>query len=251
MIHRRLLILLAVLCVTCKPAPQQPGKPAAAGPQTRATVVTVRTVLEPAKRTYTQTLVVAGGRARNTAEQDTWRLYDTKARTVTFVDDVAQTYRTESFEQLLKSRRAKTAGSLPVPLAPARFSTTAETRALQGVQARKSVIELGAYRRELWIAPHPAIPDELYAMMQLSEPAASPLAPMHRAVDEAVAKVRGFPLVDHAEIAYGKTKHVVDRTVLSIAQKDVSEMLLAVPQDYKDVTRKPATARSASRPPAS
>jgi hypothetical protein len=250
-IHRRLLILLAVLCVTCKPAPRQAAKPTAAGPQTRATVVTIRTTLEPAKRTYTHTLVVIDGRARNTNELDTWRLYDAKARTVTFVDDVAKTYRTESFDQLLKSRRALTAASLPAYFPPARFATTTESRTLQGVPARQSLIQMGAYRRELWIATHPSIPDELYALMHLSEPSPSPLAPMHRVVDEAVAKLRGYPLLDRAEIAYGKTKNVVERTVLSIAQQDVPQTVLTIPRDYKDTTPKPPTSRSANRRPAS
>ncbi|MEA2488347.1 MAG: hypothetical protein QOH21_139 [Acidobacteriota bacterium] len=228
--------------MTCKPAPRQPVKPVAAGPQVRATVVTIRTVIEPARKTFTHTLVVLDGRARNTNELDTWRLYDVKARTVTFVDDVARTYRTESFDQVLESRRAVTAGALPAHYPPARFSATADTRPFLGIQARKSVIELGAYRRQLWIAPHPAIPDELYAMMHLSEPAPSPLAPMHRAVDEALAKVRGYPLLDRAEIAYGKGKHVVEHTVLGIAQQNVAGSLLSVPKDYTDKTPKPRPA---------
>lgn len=242
MTHRRFLILLAVLCVTCKPAPRQTVKPAAAGPQIRATVVTIRTVLEPAKRTFTHTLVILDGRARSTNEQDTWRLYDAKARTVTFVDDVARTYRTETFDEVLKGRRAVTTGALPIPLPPARFIATADTRPFLGVQARKSVIELGAYRRQLWIAPHPAIPEELYAMMQLSAPAPSPFAPMHRAVDEALAKVRGYPLLDRAEVVYGKQKNMVEHTVLGIAEQNVAGTLLSVPKDYTDKTPKPKPA---------
>lgn len=242
MTHRRFLILLAVLCVTCKPAPRQTVKQTAAGPQIRATVVTIRTVLEPAKRTFTHTLVVLDGRARSTNEQDTWRLYDAKARTVTFVDDVARTYRTETFDQVLKSRLAVTAGALPIPLPTARFTATADTRPFLGVSARKSLIELGAYRRQLWIAPHPAIPEELYAMMQLSEPAPSPLAPMHRAVDEGIAKVRGYPLLDRAEVAYGKSKSVVEHTVLGIAQQNVAAALLDIPKGYADKTPKPKPA---------
>lgn len=238
MIDRRLLLLLALICITCKPAARQPEAPAAgpAGPQVRATVVTIRTNLEPAKRTFTHTLIIADGRARSTSERDSWRLYDLKAKRVTYVDDAMKTQRSESFEEIVRKRRTATAAVLPPHYPPARLHATGQTRAVQGVQAKQSVIELGAYRRELWLAEHPSIPAELFAMMQLSDPPSSPLAPMMHSVEEALAKVRGFPFVDHSELPYGKNKHIVDRQVIGVAQKDVPQTMLTVPKEYKDVT---------------
>ena len=240
MIHPRLIVVLAILCVTCKRAPEKPATPApGGGPQVRATVVTIRTTLVPAERTFTQTLVIAKDRARHTGEQDQWRLFDLKARRVTFVDDVAKTYRTEPLAAIAKSRQAALAAALPPHYPRIELRATKETRALLGITAKETVIELGAYKRQLWIGDHPAIPDELFAMMQLSDPPSSPLAPMMKGADAALSAVRGFPLLDRSEVGYGNTRHIVERTVLAVGQKEVPAALLDVPRGYKDVTPKP------------
>src|SRR5436190_938283 len=108
---KRLVLLLVLVCITCKQPPPQTAAPAA-GPQVNATVVTIRTTIEPDKKTYTHAIVIANGVARSTSELDQWRLFDTKSKSVTFVDDIAKTTRTESFESLLKSHRAKLAESM-------------------------------------------------------------------------------------------------------------------------------------------
>jgi hypothetical protein len=70
---------------------------------------------------------------------------------------------------------------------------------------------------------------------------------MMRAVDEALLSARGFPLIDRAEITYGKQKMVVERTVTAIEKKQVAENALTVPRDYKDLTPKPAPAKKKQR----
>ncbi|HEX6640539.1 MAG TPA: hypothetical protein VF215_05470, partial [Thermoanaerobaculia bacterium] len=109
---RAILLSLAIV-IACKPSSPSPASSKAAGPTVRATVVTIRTTTKPEQRTTTQTLVIAGDRARDTSEQDVWRLYDTKANTVTFVDDVARTIRTQPLQELIAQRRAATKGALP------------------------------------------------------------------------------------------------------------------------------------------
>lgn len=230
---KRFLLVLLAVCISCKPAPppQQSAKPSAAGPQVRATVVTIRTTV--GDKTHDHTLLIAGNRARNTGEQDTWRLYDTKANTVTFVDDVERTIRTEPLSAIAARRRTANAAAIPPQFPRARLVRTNETKPLHGTTGRKAVIESGTYRRELWLAEHPSIPRGLFAMMHASETPASPLAPMMSAVDHALANERGFPLIDRATV---DGKVVVERTVTGIAQRDVAEALLALPKDYKDTT---------------
>jgi hypothetical protein len=238
---RRLATLVVAVCISCKQAPQQQqARPASAQPQVNATVVTIRTNIEPAKKTHTHTLIVIGDRARSTSELDTWRLFDTKADTVTFIDDVAKTYRIEKLQDEVKQRRTALAATLPPHYPRLQVRRTGTKKPLQGVNAEQSVIEGKGYRRELWLAEHPAIPRGLFAMMHASERPSSPLAPMMRAVDEALVSTRGFPLVDRAEITYGNQKMVVERTVVSVEKKQVAENALTVPRDYKDLTPKPA-----------
>lgn len=229
---KRLFLLLVAVCISCKPSQQQqPAKPSAAGPQVRATVVSIRTTV--GEKSYDHSLLVVGDRARFTGENDTWRLYDTKANTVTFVDDVERTIRTESLATLVARRRTANAAAIPPQYPRARLVRTDERKALQGVTARKAVVESGEYRRELWLAEHPAIPRGLFAMMHLSDTPSSPLAPMMSAVDQALASERGFPLADRATIG---EKVLVERTVTAIAQREVPESALALPKGYKDTT---------------
>jgi hypothetical protein len=229
--RRTFVNLLLLVCVTCKqPPPQKPA--AAAGPQVNATVVTIRTTIQPDKKTYTHAIVIANGLARSTNELDQWRLFDTKAKSVTFVDDIAKTTRTESFESLMKKHRAALAEDLPAHYPRARV-----TRNATGL-----VIEVGNYRRELKLTEQRAIPNELFAMMVASDSASSPLAPMMRASDDALLRVLAFPLLDHSELPYGDKKLVVDRAVISVAQRSMPEAMLRAPSGYRDVTPKQAAA---------
>ena len=240
MSYRRLavVIVVAAFCAACK-QPERPAARAAAGPQVRATVVTVRTTIQPENRSHLHSIVIAGDLARNISEHDVWRLYDVKKRTVTFVDDVGKTIRTEPWSEVIRRRRAATAGSLPAHYPRAKLTRTGTRRTIGSVAVEQSVIESGTYRRELWMGRHPSIPVTLFAMMHESETPSTPLAPMMRAVDDAIASLEGFPLADHSEVTYGTSKIVVDRNVVGVVQKDVPEALITLPKGYADVTPKP------------
>ena len=229
--RRCLVILLVCISTSCKePAPKKTGAPAA-GPQTRATVVTIRTTIQPDNKTHTHTLVIANNQARSTDELDQWRLYDTRARTVTFVDDIAKTTRTESFDALLKKHRDALAAQLPGHY----------PRAYVKKDGAELHIEVGNYRRRLKLAEQRAIPAELFTMMQASDAATSPLAPMMRAAGDTLMRTRAFPMTDHSELPYANKKLVIDREVVSIAEQNVPAALLRVPSGYKDlsVTKSP------------
>jgi len=238
--RRTLVLLLALVCAGCKQQAPQQKAPPAAGPQLRATVVTIRTTLEPDRKTLLHTLVIGGGRARSTDEQDQWRLFDMKAKTVTFVDDIAKTARTESLDSLLKKHRERLAEPLPPHYPRAYVKRTGEKRTMQGVTAEETRIDVGGYRRELWLAEHRAIPGGLFAMMQASDGPSSPLAPMMRAADDVLTRTPGFPLLDRGEVTIGDKKRVTDREVVGIAERNVPQALLSVPAGYRDLTPKPA-----------
>jgi len=234
------LLLSIAICVACKPA--APTKPAATtkpvGPMVHATVVAIRTTQTPESRTLTHTLVILGDRVRDTSEQDVWRLFDTKANTVTFVDDIARTFRTESLQTLIAQRHAITGNALPPHYPHARLMRPGTKRTILGVAAELVVIESGAYKRELWLGEHPAIPPGLFAMMHASTPPTQPLAPIMRDVDEAFLETQGFPLADRAEVPVSKSTLIVDRSVVSIAPKEVPAALITIPKGYRDLTPK-------------
>ena len=232
--------VLLIAFIACKPTPPPPAKKVAPRvPQTRATVVTIQTTIQPGDRTTLHTLVIGGGRARSGDELDSWRLFDLTNGRVTFVNDVARTYRTVSNEQLVKDRRGALDDPLPADLPRAQIAATNATKTLQGVPAAESVVKLGGYTHQLWIGKHPLIPPRLYAMIVASEPPSSPLVPVMKNVDEALMKVSGFPLAEHSELTYGNKKMTVDKQVTSIVQRDVPVWWLNVRGDYRDVSPKP------------
>jgi hypothetical protein len=201
-----------------------------------ATVVTITTVLQPGARTFTHTLVIAGNRARSSDELDHWRLFDLGRGEVTFVDDVARTFRTESLQSLLAARGAAGAQPLPDAIPRAQITVTNAARTLQGVPAKESVLRLGGYQRHLWIGSHPLIPQGLYAMMEASRPVSTPAGGVMSEADDVLLDVRGFPLAEHAELPYGNQKLILDRSVTSIEQRNVAASWLTVGPGYRNVT---------------
>jgi len=192
-------------------------------------VVTIRTTLQPQNKTFTHTLVIANGHARSGDEVDVWRLFDIRNKQVIFVDDLAKTVRKAPLATLIEERRKELAKA---PLHP-EFTVTGAKRVILGVTAAEHLVRAGGYERRLWIAKHPSIPDELFAMMQAS--ASTPA--------EALLQVQGFPLIDRAELPYGDKKMVVERSVVSIAQREVPESWLVL-----SLSRRAATGSAARLP---
>lgn len=236
MIHRRFALLLLIVCIGCEKPGAGPVRSGAEGPQVRATVLTVRTITEPEKKTRTHAIVITNERARSLHEVDFWRLFDVGGDRIVFVDDIAKTTRERTVAELAREKSRALAGNLPGHYPRATIVATDERKPILGVEARKHVIEAGGYRRELWMADHPAIPETLFAKMVTSEATSTPLAPMTRAVEEELMTLRGFPLVDRSVVTYGETTMIVERSVVGIAQKPVAEALVTLPADYRDLT---------------
>lgn len=238
---------LIVVFVACHRPPGLASRPATNQPKVRATVVTIQTKIQPANKTWTHTLVIANDRARSSDEVDGWRLFDFKQKRVTFVDDLAKTYRSVPFEEVVASHRAALARPLPDGMPHAQFVAGGAEKILLGVPSKHFMIRIGAYQRELWMASHPLIPPDLFAMMQASGPVSSPLAGVMRAADEALLNVQGYPLADHAELPYENRKLIVDNTVVRIEQRDVPAGWLNVSSVHREVKPAPENAKPQQR----
>ena len=236
-----------LLLVACQQSPVSPVRNIARRvPTVRATVITVQTTLQPANRTTAHTVYIADGKARSTDDAEVWRLYDTRAGTVTFVNDLERAWRREPMTTLLARRRAALRRPVDRELPHAQFEATGAQRDILGSRATQSLIRLGGYQREIWLAQHPLIPDELFAMMHASSEASTRLAAIVSEADEGLMNARGFPFIDRAELPYGKSKMTVERAVTAIQQKDVASALFQIPVAYEEIK-----APAAGRPPAS
>jgi hypothetical protein len=238
-------MIAIVFSIACQ-QPQKTVAPKSGEPQVRATVVTIRTTIQPANKSYTHSLMIAKNLARSGDEVDAWRLFDLKKEQVTFVDDISKSYRIASLDSLTKEHRDAFAKPSAAELPVAQWTASGAKKTISGFEATQAIVRMGGYQRELWIAEKSPIPPKLFAFMRASEPAPSPIAGVTRAVDDALLKIRGFPVADHAELPFDDKKLVVDRTVVKIEQKDVPASWFRVPRDYRDVTAPAASRRSAS-----
>ena len=191
------LILALAAFAGCKAEVKKPAV-AAAVPQVRATVITIETKVQPENKTFTHAIVIAGDKARSLDELDHWRLFDLKTNTITFVDDIAKSYRIEPFAPGKRMEE---------------IEATRQTEPLQGVVATLWTARIGGYGRQLWIGNHPAIPAQLFSMMT-------------------GINAQGFPLADHAELPYSNKKLVVDKVVTRIESKDVPASLFEIGRAY-------------------
>jgi hypothetical protein len=219
-------------------------------PQARATVVTIRTTIVPANRTTTHALVIGESVARSTDEAGIWRLFDFQGNRVTFVDDVAKTYRVVPLSTLIQDRRAINNRETTPAYPAAQFEHTGEAQTILATETRQAIVRMGNYEREIWFGNHPRIPANLFALMLASESRPTTFGQVAKELDEGLLAVRGFPLLDHAELPYGKEMMVVDRNVLRIEQREVPASLLEVPRGYGEVKVPAASRRPVlSRPP--
>jgi hypothetical protein len=191
-------------------------------PQVRATVVTIETTIQPANKKFAHSLTIANNRARSGDELDEWRLFDMKANTVSYINSVTKTIRTQPVATLATQRRTADGAQIPSYIPRAQVSASGD----------KITIRSGGYTRTLTIAQNASIPPQLFSMMHASDPVTSPFAPMMKSADDALLSVRGFPMNDHAEVALDGKKLVVDRNVVKVEQKDVDASWLEVPSGF-------------------
>lgn len=228
----RVAALALLMLAACK-RPQLPPHPSDQTPKIHATIVTIRTILQPANQIITHTVVIADGKARSSDEADRWRLFDFGRKEVTFVDEIAKSSRAESFASLMARHQKEIATPLPEGSPRAQFGPSGARRNIAGVAAAEWVLRIGGYERHLWIGRHPLIPDDLFAMMEASDITPSAMAGLTRPAQEMFLKTPGFPMADRADLHYDKRQMVADRSVTSIEQRDIPLSWLTVPAAYR------------------
>ncbi|HXI12509.1 MAG TPA: hypothetical protein VNM92_07670 [Thermoanaerobaculia bacterium] len=221
------------------------------GPQVEATLITVRTVTLPGVREFSHQTVVAEGKVRMSDEVDRWRLFDLEQDTVTWVDDVAKTYRTHRGDALRREATATAESSLPHGLREAEWFRTGAQRNIAGVNAQQYVIKIGAYNRQLWVGSLPRVPGKFLSLAFASDMNKGPYRGLMRKAMPAMIALEGFIMFDRSDMQVGRDSLSIERTVTKVEQGRVSRAWLAIPSGYRDAESNPATRPSADRQSAS
>lgn len=249
LVRRKGLTRAWALIAVAACAPQKNAIERLPEPQVPATVLTIETKLQPQNKTFQHSIIIVGGHARSEDEVDRWRLFDLDHDQVTFVDDGRRTYETQPVSRAIAERRDAAAGPLPAGVPRAQVISTGASRVINGVQASQLLIRLGGYQRELWIGNPRSVPPNLFPTWFATRPVDSKYEPMMRDADEALMNLRGFPLLDHAELPFGNSKLVVDRNVVKIEQRNVQQSLLTVNRAYRELTAPAVSPPPVSSPP--
>lgn len=245
------LLFVALLGISLACRQETPQKVRRANvPQMRVTALVMRTTILPEKKSFVHLVMISGEKVRLSEETDTWRLFDLKNETVTFVDSIAKTYRVVSAANLIRDRLKLVATPSGDSIPPAHFSR-GEERTMLGFPARQYLIEAGPYRREIWMSDATPVGDRLFSMLIASEAMSERYASMMREPTRSLVDLKGFPVLDRSDMPYDGSTWTVERRLEKVEKRDVPVSAMTIPQGYRDITPNVPAAgrRSASSPP--
>jgi hypothetical protein len=243
----QLVFLCAVLGCARAEAPPAARTPAPRGATVAATVLTIRESSHPPTRAFLHRVVVAGSKVRLGDEKDQWRLFDLERRTVTWVDDVARTYREVPLDALVRSRERQLREAIPSSgLRAVSVRDTGETRVVAGITARRLTMELGGYRREVWLSTEPLAGKVFLRMLTASEPISEPWAGVIREVQRTLMRSEGFPVIDVSHLTWDGGELLFQRRLVKVEKLQVPLQWVTIPAGYTDANA-PATPAAGSR----
>lgn len=207
----------------------------------------MRSVVSARKQIFSYKVVLAGEKMRIGDEADRWRLFDLRGDSVTFVDDVARSYRTVPGIQLRKAAAASSQTPLPGPLSPATILPGTERRTIAGYEARPLFIQLGDYCRELWISDQILVPKGFLALAFASEISDGAYAGVMRKVTPQLLAQQGFVVLDRSSVPAGSRILLVETSLVRAEEGPIPAAWLSIPPGYTNLDAPAAVKESLSR----
>lgn len=231
-------VALAAIVSGCRDAPADAPStaPRRTGPTVEAKVLTIRESSHPPTRAFLSPIVVWGSKVRIGADLDHWRLFDLEAETVTWVDDIAGTYRTVRVADLVSRRQRQLRAAVPGGIPLLEGGPTGRAVEVEGIAAEQWLMKLGGYEREVWLTKEPLAGEGFFRMWLVSEPINEAYAGVLRNVEGALMRQDGFPVYERSTFVWDGGEMVSRRRLVSIATRQVSASLFEIPADYRDVT---------------
>jgi hypothetical protein len=218
------------------PAAAPSPEPRLSGPTVEAKVLTIRESHHPPTRAFLSPIVVWGAKVRIGTDLDNWRLFDLQEQTVTWVDEIAGTYRVVRAEDLVNRRQRQLRAAVPGGIPLLEGGPTGRTVEVEGIAAEQWLMKLGGYEREIWLTSEPLVGEGFLRMWLASEPVNEAYAGVLRDVEGALMREDGFPVYERSAFAWEGGAMVSRRRLVSIRTRQVPAALFEIPADYRDVT---------------
>ncbi len=190
------------------------------------------TVVSPENRSFRWQVLTDGTRVRFGDEAESWRLFDTHAKTIAFVDETRRTWRSVTFDEALGERRRLL--DTPLPEGAPRARVTEE--ALGPVEGRDAVgvsVEAGGYRRTLVLSKEAILPAGSAAMKLATDPLEPEYAGMLRDLLPVLLTKEGTTLSDRNEITWDGGAMRVETRLISVRANTLPKSLFEVPAGYR------------------
>ena len=226
-----LIVALLLLPLACRDSdPADDGE----RPRTmKGTVVTVRTTTDDG-RSLEHQIVAADGLIRSLHELDRWTLIDSARQRVVTVDEISESWREQSLEELRQRKQTLASGSIPEHFPPATLHRSGRTAVIAGRPADEYVITAGGFRRELWMSRQPILSPLYMALRFGADEPGGPLPAALARIQLELMALEGVPLRDATSLKVGNETWGSVREVVGIAEEAIPAERFHIPEDFAD-----------------
>lgn len=243
-----MIVLLLAACGGKEKTAEAP-QPEMPSDAVQALMLVYETVIGPENRSVRFQVASDGTFVRLGNETENWRLFDTKARTITFVDQTAGTATEVTFDGALAERTALLA-TAPAEGTPTASIVEGPGEPERGKATHRIHITVGSFTREILLSKDPLLPGEFFAMKAVTEPLDPRYASIMKDVLPALVRQNGTLLSETnvLEIEGGGTVTATTKLV-SVTTVQMSRKAFAVPDNIV-VTKKVAEPPASTTAPA-
>lgn len=249
-VQRRLAVFLltALLLVSCgKTETAEAPQPAVPADTVQTLMLTYETVIAPENRSVRVQVASDGTFVRLGNETDSWRLFDTKNRTIVMVDQTAGTATEISFDDALAQRNRMLAETSAEGI-PTASIVEGPGEPERGHPTHRVHIKVGSFSREIVLSTDVLLPNEFYAMKVVTDPVDPRYAPILKDVLPVLVRQSGTLLSETNRLEFENGDPVTATTKLvSVTTVQLSRKAFALP-DNIPVTKLGAGAPAEAAP---
>jgi len=242
--------ILMMLLVSCaKPETAETPQPPTPPDTIQTLMLTYETTIGPDNQTARVQVASDGTFVRLGNETERWRLFDTKNRTITFVDQTAGTATEVTFDRALADLTAKLAET-PVEGTPTASVVEGPGEPERGHPTHRVMITVGSFSREILLSKDLLLPGEFFAMKAVTDPVDPRYAPILKEVLPVLVRQNGTLLseTNRLEIENGEPVSATTKLV-SVTTVQLSRMAFQLPDNInvtKVETEAPAATATAT-----